>query len=217
MNAMAAILDVDGTLVDSNYFHAIAWYRAMRRHGHSPPMWRIHRAVGMGSDQLVPALLGEDADRGEGDDIRDAEKELYMELIDEVQPLEGARELIEDLKGRGHRIVLASSAKPDELDHDLELLDARELADDWTSSGDVEHTKPDPDLVETAMGKIGGGPAVMVGDSVWDCEAARNADVDTIAVLTGGFSDAELLRAGATIVFGSITQLRERLSWTPLG
>jgi HAD superfamily hydrolase (TIGR01549 family) len=217
MTAMAAILDVDGTLVDSNYFHAIAWYRAMRRHDHTPPMWRIHRAIGMGSDQLVPALLGEEADARQGDDIRDAEKELYMELIDEVQPLEGAHELIEDLKGRGHRVVLASSAKPDELDHYLDLLDARELADDWTSSGDVEHTKPDPDLVETALGKIGGGPAVMVGDSVWDCEAARNAGVDTIAVLTGGFSDAELLRAGGTIVFDSITQLRERLAWTPLG
>jgi HAD superfamily hydrolase (TIGR01549 family) len=217
MTEMAAILDVDGTLVDSNYFHTIAWYRAMRRHGHTPPMWRIHRAIGMGSDQLVPALLGEEADRRQGDDIRDAEKKLYMELIDEVQPLEGAHGLIEDLKDRGHRVVLASSAKPDELDHYLDLLDARELADDWTSSGDVEHTKPDPDLVETAVEKIGGGPAVMVGDTVWDCEAARNAGVDTIAVLTGGFSDAELLRAGATIVFGSITQLRERLSWTPLG
>ncbi len=217
MTPMAAILDVDGTLVDSNYFHTIAWYRAMRRHGHTPPMWRIHRAIGMGSDQLVPALIGEEADARQGDDIRDAEKELYMELIEEVQPLEGARELIEDLKGRGHRVVLASSAKPDELDHYLDLLGARELADDWTSSGDVEHTKPDPDLVEAALGKIGGGPSVMVGDSVWDCEAAKNAGVDTIAVLTGGFSDAELLRAGATIVFGSITQLRERLSWTPLG
>ena len=217
MTPMAAILDVDGTLVDSNYFHAIAWYRAMRRHGHTPPMWRIHRAIGMGSDQLVPTLLGEETDRREGDDIRDAEKELSMELVDEVEPLEGARELIEDLKGRGHQVVLASSAKPDELDHYLDLLDARELADDWTSSGDVEHTKPDPDLVETALGKLGGGPSVMVGDSVWDCEAAKNAGVDTIAVLTGGFSDAELLRAGATIVFRSITQLRERLSWTPLG
>ena len=217
MTPMAAILDIDGTLVDSNYFHTIAWYRAMRRHGHTPPMWRIHRAIGMGGDQLVPALIGEEADARQGDDIRDAEKELYMELIEEVQPLEGARELIEDLKGRGHRVVLASSAKPDELDHYLDLLDARELADDWTSSGDVEQTKPDPDLVEAALGKIGGGPSVMVGDSVWDCEAAKNAGVDTIAVLTGGFSDAELLRAGATIVFGSITQLRERLSWTPLG
>ncbi len=213
----AVILDVDGTLVDSNYFHALAWYRAMREHGHSPPLWRIHRAVGMGSDQLVGALLGDDVEERQGDDIRASEKDRYFEMIEEVQPLEGARRLIEDLKERELRVVLASSAKPEEVDHYLDLLDARELADAWTSSGDVEHTKPAPDLVRTALDRIGGGEAVMVGDSVWDCAAARNADVDTIAVLTGGFSDAELLRAGAVIVFDSIVELCQRLSWTPLG
>jgi HAD superfamily hydrolase (TIGR01549 family) len=213
----AAILDIDGTLVDSNYFHAVAWYRAMRAHGHTLPMWRLHRAIGMGGDQLVGALLGDEAEEREGDSIRDAEHERYFELIEEVRPLEGARELIVDLKDSGHRVVLASSAKPDEVDHYLDLLDARELADAWTSSGDVEETKPQPDLVETAIERIGGGDAVMIGDTVWDCKAADRAGVDTIAVLTGGFSDAELLRAGATIVFSSITQLRERLSWTPLG
>jgi HAD superfamily hydrolase (TIGR01549 family) len=213
----AAILDIDGTLVDSNYFHAVAWYRAMRAHGHTLPMWRLHRAIGMGGDQLVGALLGDEAEEREGDSIRDSEHERYFELIEEVRPLEGARELIVDLKDSGHRVVLASSAKPDEVDHYLDLLDARELADAWTSSGDVEQTKPQPDLVQTAIERIGGGDAVMIGDTVWDCKAADRAGVDTIAVLTGGFSDAELLRAGATIVFSSITQLRQRLSWTPLG
>ena len=213
----AVILDIDGTLVDSNYFHALAWYRAMREHGHSPPLWRIHRAVGMGGDQLVGALLGDDVEERQGEDIRASEKDRYFEMIEEVQPLEGARRLIEDLKAREMRVVLASSAKPEEVDHYLDLLDARELADAWTSSGDVEHTKPAPDLVRAALDRIGGGEAVMVGDSVWDCHAARNADVDTIAVLTGGFSDAELLRAGAIIVFDSIVELCERLSWTPLG
>ena len=213
----AVILDVDGTLVDSNYFHALAWYRAMREHGHSPPLWRIHRAVGMGSDQLVGALLGDDVEERQGDDIRATEKDRYFEMIEEVQPLEGARRLMEELKERELRVVLASSAKPEEVDHYLDLLDARELADAWTTSGDVEHTKPAPDLVRAALDRIGGGAAVMVGDSVWDCRAARNADVDTIAVLTGGFSDAELLRAGAIIVFDSIVELCERLSWTPLG
>jgi HAD superfamily hydrolase (TIGR01549 family) len=217
MTAIAAILDIDGTLVDSNYFHTVAWYRAMRGHGHTLPMWRIHRAIGMGGDQLVRALLGDEVEERSGDDIRAAEGDAYFELIDEVAPLEGARELIVDLKRAGHRVVLASSAKPAEVEHYLDLLDARELADAWTTSGDVERTKPAPDLVQTAIERIGGGPAVMVGDSVWDCEAAGNAGVDTIAVLTGGFSDAELLRAGATIVFGSIAQLRERLPWTPLG
>jgi HAD superfamily hydrolase (TIGR01549 family) len=213
----AAILDIDGTLVDSNYFHAIAWYRAMREHGHTLPVWRIHRAIGMGSDQLIGALLGDEVEEREGDDIRATETDRYFELIEEVQPLQGSRELIEDLKRSGHRVVLASSAKPEEVDHYLDLLDARELADAWTDSGDVENTKPAPDLVHSALDKIGGGPAVMVGDSVYDCEAAANADVDTIAVLTGGFSDSELLKAGATVVFASIVDLRERLSWTPLG
>jgi HAD superfamily hydrolase (TIGR01549 family) len=213
----AAILDIDGTLVDSNYFHAIAWYRAFRAHGHTLPMWRIHRAIGMGSDQLIAALLGDEVEEREGDDVRDTETEQYMALIDEVRPLEGARDLIEDLKRSGGKVVLASSAKPDEVDHYLDLLDARDLADAWTTSGDVEQTKPEPDLVESALDKVGGGPAVMVGDSVYDCEAARRAGVETIAVLTGGFSDSELLKAGARIVFASIVELRERLSWTPLG
>jgi len=213
----AAILDIDGTLVDSNYFHAIAWYRAMRAHDHTLPMWRIHRAIGMGGDQMIGALLGDDVEERDGDSIRDTEKERYFELIEEVQPLEGARELIEDLKRTDHRVVLASSAKPDEVDHYLDLLDARELADAWTTSGDVEKTKPEPDLVNSALEKVGGGPAVMIGDSVYDCEAAGNAGVETIAVLTGGFSDSELLKSGARIVFASIVELRECLSWTPLG
>ena len=217
MSDTAAILDIDGTLVDSNYFHAIAWYRAMREHDHTLPVWRIHRAIGMGSDQLIAALLGDDVEERQGDDIRAVEKDRYFELIGEVQPLEGARELVQHLKRDGHRVVLASSAKPEEVEHYLDLLDAREIADAWTTSGDVEQTKPAPDLVHSALEKIGGGPAVMVGDSVYDCQAARNAGVDTIAVLTGGFSDSELLKAGATVVFGSIVELRERLSWTPLG
>jgi HAD superfamily hydrolase (TIGR01549 family) len=217
VSGYAAVLDIDGTLVDSNYFHAVAWSRAIREHGHTLPMWRVHRAIGMGSDQLVAALLGDDVERSQGDDIRASETERYFDLIEEVRPLDGARGLIEDLKRAGHRVVLASSAKPDEVEHYLDLLDARELADAWTTSGDVEHTKPAPDLVVAALDKIGGGPGVMIGDSTFDCEAAANAGVDTVAVLTGGFSDSELLKAGAIIVFRSIVELRERLSWTPLG
>ena len=215
--AYAAILDIDGTLVDSNYFHAVAWYRAIRAHGHTLPMWRVHRAIGMGSDHMIAALLGDDVEEREGDDIRAAEKDRYFELIDEVRPLEGSRELVADLKEAGHRVVLASSAKPEEVERYLDLLEARDLADAWTTSGDVERTKPEPDLVHSALEKAGGGPAVMVGDSVYDCEAARNAGVETIAVLTGGFSDSELLKAGARIVFASIVELRRCLSWTPLG
>ncbi len=210
-----AILDVDGTLVDTNYHHAIAWYRAFRQHGKLLPIWRIHRHIGMGGDQLVAALAGEQWDEEHGDDVRTAEKALYMVLIEEVEPLEGARGLIQDLKERGHTVVLASSAKEDEVDHYLDLLDARELADGWTTSADVEATKPEPDLVKAAVAKAGGGEAVMVGDTTWDVEAAKRAGVETVAVLTGGFSEAELREAGASWTFESIEALRKGLAETP--
>ena len=212
----AAILDIDGTLVDTNYQHALAWYRAFRQQGIVLPIWRIHRHIGMGGDHLVKALCGDQVEDERGDDIRAAEKVLYAELIGEVEPLEGSRELIEDLKERGHAVVLASSAKEDEVDHYLELLDARELADGWTTSDDVEATKPEPDLVQAAIEKAGGGEAVMVGDSTWDCEAAKRAGIETVAVLTGGFSEAELRDAGAVAVFLSMDDLRESLDETPL-
>jgi phosphoglycolate phosphatase-like HAD superfamily hydrolase len=122
-----------------------------------------------------------------------------------------------DLKRAGRRIVLASSAKPDEVEHYLDLLDARGLADAWTTAGDVEKTKPEPDLVHAALDHAGEDSAVMVGDSTWDCEAAKRAGVQTIAVLTGGFSEQELEDAGAVAVFNSIEELRRRLSETPLG
>jgi HAD superfamily hydrolase (TIGR01509 family) len=212
----AAILDVDGTLVDTNYHHAIAWHRAFRRHGIVLPVWRIHRHMGMGGDQVVAALCGDDIEERLGDEIRDAEKGLYLELIGEVAPLPDARRLIEVLKGRGHAVVLASSAKSEEVDHYLDLLDARELVDGWTTSADVEHTKPHPDLVAAGLEKAGGGPGVMVGDSTWDCEAAGRAGIETVAVLTGGFSEAELREAGAAHVFGSLQDLRTGIRSTPL-
>ena len=212
----AAILDIDGTLVDTNFHHAIAWYRAFRQHGELLPIWRIHRHIGMGGDQLVASLCGEEVEKAKGDDIRAAEGPLYMAFIEEVEPLHGARDLIADLKERGHAVVLASSAKENEVDHYLDLLDARELADDWTSSADVEATKPEPDLVQAAVEKAGQSEAVMVGDSTWDAEAAKRAGVPTIGLLTGGFSEAELRDAGADPVFSSLEELRAGLDKTAL-
>jgi HAD superfamily hydrolase (TIGR01549 family) len=217
VSAPAAILDIDGTLVDSNYHHAIAWSRAFVDHDIVLPVWRIHRHIGMGGDQLVGALCGDEVEREHGDDIRATEKDRYFALIDEVRPLEGARGLIEDLKGKEREVVLASSAKPEEVDHYLDLLDARDLADAWTTAGDVEATKPHPDLIHAALDRIDADRAVMVGDSTWDCRAARGAGVETLAVLTGGFSAQELFDAGALSVFGSLTELRERLPSTALG
>jgi HAD superfamily hydrolase (TIGR01509 family) len=215
---VAAILDIDGTLVDTNYQHALAWYRAFRRHEVVLAVWRIHRHIGMGGDQLVPALTDDAFDREHGDAVREAEKELYMEMIGEVEPMRDARRLIEDLKQRGHQALLASSAKQEEVDHYLDLLDARALADGWTSSADVESTKPEPDLVHAALQKAGADPgeAVMVGDTPFDVEAARRAGVPTLAVMTGGFSEAELRDAGAARIFESVAELRERLDETAL-
>ena len=122
-----AIIDIDGTLVDTNYHHAIAWYRAFRAHGFVVQLWQIHRSIGMGGDQLVASLIGEEADAEHGDSIRDAEKQAYMSLIGEVAPLEGARELIVELREREHTVVLASSAKPDEVEHYIDLLVVRDL------------------------------------------------------------------------------------------
>jgi HAD superfamily hydrolase (TIGR01509 family) len=213
-----AILDIDGTLVDTNYQHAIAWYRAFRRHDVILAIWRIHRHIGMGGDQLVPALAGEDFESEHGDAVREDEKALYEELIGEVQPMEKARELIEELARRGHTVLLASSAKQEEIDCYLDLLDARELADGWTSSADVESTKPEPDLVHAALQKAGAeaSEAVMIGDTPFDVEAAKRAGVPTITVLTGGFSEPELRDAGASSVFESVAELREHLDQTAL-
>ena len=213
---VAAILDVDGTLVDSNYQHTIAWYRAFRHHDVSPALWRVHRHIGMGGDQLVGALAGEEVEELHGDSIRAAEGELYKQLIDEVRPLEGARDLVAELKNRGHAVVLASSAKEDEIEHYVDLLDVRDLADHWTSSADVEATKPEPDLVAVALRKAAELSAVMVGDSVWDVIAAARAEVKTIGVLSGGFSAAELREAGAIDVFAGPADLREKVDLTPL-
>jgi len=213
-----AILDIDGTLVDTNYQHAIAWYRAFRRHGIALPVWRIHRHIGMGGDQLVAALTDEATEKRLGDEIRGSEKDLYFELIEEVEPMEGSRELIEELRRRGHAVVLASSAKAEEVDRYLDLLDARRLADAWTTSADVERTKPKPDLVKAALERAGASPddAVMIGDTPWDVKSAQGAGVRTLAVLTGGFAVEELTESGAAGVFESVAELRDELDRTPL-
>jgi HAD superfamily hydrolase (TIGR01549 family) len=213
---LAAILDLDGTLVDANYHHAIAWYRAFRQHGIVLPMWRLHRGVGMGGDHLVEALAGKEADERLGDEIRAAEKQLYLELIEETEPLSGARDFLVELKRRGHTVVLASSAPQNQLDYYLDKLVARDLVDGWTTSEDVEATKPEPDLVRAALAKAGGGESIMVGDTTWDIEAARRAGLETLCVMTGGWSKQELQDAGAIAVFESLEELAEHLDETPL-
>ncbi len=204
------ILDIDGTLVDTNYHHALAWHRALHAHGQAVPMWRVHRHIGMGGDQIVGALIGEEAAAGLGDEIRAAEADAYAELIGEVEPMKGAPQLLQDLRSEGFAAVLASSAKQEEVNHYLDLLEARDLVDGWTTAADVEQTKPAADLVHAALDKApGGGPALMIGDSVWDVKAASAAGLPTLAVLTGGFSEAELRESGAVEVIEAIDQIRD--------
>ena len=213
---LTAIFDIDGTLVDTNYQHALAWYRAFRQHGVVMPIWQIHRAIGIGSDRVVEMLAGEQVEQELGEALRAAEGPLYQEMIEEVEPMEGAHELLGDLKRAGHAVILASSAEEKEAERYIKLLDAGEFVDAYTTSADVKESKPEPDIVNAAIEKAGGGPAVMIGDSTWDCQAATRAKLPCIGVLTGGFSEQELTEAGATIVFDSVEHLREHLNTTNL-
>jgi HAD superfamily hydrolase (TIGR01549 family) len=213
---LTAIFDIDGTLVDTNYQHALAWYRAFRQHGVVMPIWQIHRAIGIGSDRVVEMLAGAQIEQELGETLRAAEGPLYQEMIDEVEPMKGAHELLHDLKRSGHPVILASSAEEKEVERYIKLLDATEFVDGYTTSADVKRSKPEPDIVHAAIEKAGGGAAVMIGDSTWDCKAATRAHLPSIGVLTGGFSEQELTEAGATIVFDSVDQLREHLKTTNL-
>lgn len=196
------ILDIDGTLVDSNYQHVRSWSRAMAQHGVVVPAWELHRAIGMGGDQLIAHVAGEEVEQRAGDDIRAAEGVLYQEFIDEIQLLPGAQQLVRGLAARGGRVVLASSAKQQEVDHYLGLLDSADAIFASTSSTDVDATKPHPELVEVAVERAeSSGEALMIGDSTWDARAAERAGLASIGVLTGGFAATELREAGAHAVY----------------
>ncbi len=210
------VLDVDGTLIDSNYHHALAWSRAFEHLGVAVPVWRIHRAIGMGGDKLVGAVAGDDVEREHGDAVRERWEKEYDAIIDETRLLPGARELLAALRERGVAVALASSSIPKHAQHAFGLLDADDLADTATTAEDAEESKPDPELVEEALSRVEGSPACVVGDSVYDIEAARGAGVPAYAVLTGGYGRAELEEAGAVGVYVDLTELLERLEeWLP--
>ena len=207
-----AILDIDGTLVDSNYLHAVSWQRALRGHGYEVPAWVVHRRIGMGGDKLVTAVAGDQAEHRHGDAIRELEGRLFSEVIDQVRPLPGAQALVAGLAAHGLEVVLASSARREEVEHYLGLLDVADAVSAWTSSADVEQTKPEPDLVQVALQRMGDPrDAVMIGDSVWDGHAAAGAGVPFLAVRSGGISEQELSGAGAQAVLRDAAELCERL------
>ncbi len=208
------VLDIDGTLVDSNYHHTLAWARAFRALGFDVPLWRIHRGIGMGGDRLVPWLIGENADHELGDQVRDAWEGEIDGLLGETILLPFASELLRRLDGLSVKVVLASSGKPDHVRRALRLLGERprvdEAIDHVASSGDAA-SKPAPDLIHKALDEVGGSAAVVIGDSVWDARAAQRAGSRMVGVLTGGFGAAELIEAGAERVFADLADLLEAL------
>ena len=211
------VLDVDGTLVDSVYVHVSAWMRAFRGVGVPVEGWRIHRAIGMGGDRLVAAVAGQRVEDAVGDQTRQLHDQEYDDLVSGVLPLPGADALLENLKQRGFTVVLASSGTKVQTEQALELLEHSGLADAWVCSADVDSSKPAPDLVGAALERVGGATtAVMVGDAVWDVEAARRAGVDAIGLRCGGFGEAELRDAGAISVFDSPRDLVERFETSGL-
>jgi HAD superfamily hydrolase (TIGR01549 family) len=186
--ADTAIFDVDGTLVDTNYHHALAWFRALRRFDITRPVWRLHRGIGMGGDLFVSAVAGREVEDAHGDALRKAWAEEFDQLIGEIQPFEGAHELLAEVKERGFRLVLASSGKTEHVETFLDLIGGKSLADAWITSDDVEKSKPEPDIVSTALAKVQGASGIMVGDSIYDAQAAAKVNIPTLAVRTGGFS-----------------------------
>ena len=203
------LLDVDGTLIDSTYHHAIAWHRAFRDHDIDLPMWRIHRAIGMGGDRLVAAVAGDAVEERLGDALREAHGEKYEEIAEDVGPLPGARELVEFLGAR-FTVALGSSGSPEHTALAMEKvgLGEHDIAA-ATSSGDADSSKPSPDILRAALDQAGGTSAIVIGDAPYDIVAAARMGAPCIAVRTGGFGPAELEAAGAVLVVDGLTELRE--------
>ena len=215
----AALFDVDGTLADTNYLHAVTWWEAFDQAGHVVPMAEIHRAIGMGSGLLLDKLLPADRDKDQDPDIRTAHSALYSTYWSRLRPLPGAADLLRACKRRGLTVVLASSADEPEFKALRAALDVEDAIDEATFSGDVEASKPAPDLVQVALEKAGGPAerAVFTGDTVWDVEACRKAGVPCIGLLSGGVSRDELMSAGAAEVYPGPRDLLAALDDSLLG
>ena len=207
----AVLFDVDGTLADTNYLHTVAWWEAFAQAGHDVPMAPIHRAIGMGSGRMLDSLLPGDRDTDADEAIKTSHSALYSVYWSRLRPLPGARRLLRACHDQGLRVVLASSADPDELEVLRAALDADQAIDAATSAGDVEASKPAPDLVQVALDHAEAGPeeSVFIGDAVWDVRAAQKAGVPCIGLLSGGGSRDELTEAGAAAVFDGPADLLE--------
>ncbi|MEU9192259.1 HAD family hydrolase [Streptomyces hundungensis] len=211
--ARAALFDVDGTLVDTNHLHVVTWWEAFRQAGHDVTMHDIHRAIGLGSDDLIEHLLGKDRDKDEDETLSAAHTCLYGTYFERLPSLDGARGLLRELASRGWRIVLATSAGGPELKALRRAIDADDVIAGVASADDVSEGKPAPDPVHRALelAEAEAGDAVFVGDTVWDMKAAGAADVRAVALLTGGIARADLEEAGARAVYGDPAELLSQL------
>jgi HAD superfamily hydrolase (TIGR01509 family) len=209
----AVLFDVDGTLVDTNYLHAVTWWEAFRQHGHHVPMARIHRSIGMGSDKLLGHLLPEDRDLSVDDELRSAHTALYAPYWPRLKAFAGAAELLRGCAGRGLRVVLASSASEREMRALRDAIDADDVITAATSASDAQQSKPAPDILQIALERAGvaAGAAVFVGDTIWDVQACQQAGLACIAMLTGGIGRDELREAGAVEIYDDPAQLLDAL------
>lgn len=207
----AVIVDVDGTLVDSNYLHVLAWSRAFAEREVAVPCARLHRVIGMGGDQLVGEVAGADVERRLGDELRQAWSERYGELLDDLRGLDRAADLLAGIEDRGIKVVLATSGKPEHTRHALRAIGLTERSYPMVSGDEVDRTKPDAEIVQVALAKVDGVCGVMIGDTVWDVEAAARAGVPTVGVLTGGIAREVLLSAHAREVRDDVADVLEDL------
>jgi HAD superfamily hydrolase (TIGR01509 family) len=208
------LVDVDGTLVDSNYHHTLAWSRALRDHGEDAHLAAIHRLVGMGSTDLLQSLIGRDDEA-----VKKSWRSHFDALLPEIRAIDGADQLLHALHDHGFVVVLATSSPEDLLQDLLTNVDGTEVVDVVITADDVDQAKPNPDIFEVALDRadLTTDRALALGDSVWDVEAARRAGVGTVAVETGGFSRFELEHAGALAVYRDAALLAEQLASSPLG
>ncbi|MET8564574.1 HAD family hydrolase [Streptomyces flaveolus] len=214
----AAVFDVDGTLVDTNHLHVVTWWEAFRQAGHEVPMHAVHRAVGLGSAELVAHLLGDGRDRDQDAGLSAAHTALYGQFFGRLPALPGAGELLRRLHGDGWTVVLATSASGAELGALRRAIDADDAIAATASADDVREGKPAPEPVEHAL-ELAGVPAsraVFVGDTVWDMRAGSKAGVRCVGVLCGGIPRADLEEAGAEAVYADPADLLARLAGSPL-
>ncbi len=213
-NRPAILFDVDGTLVDTNWFHTLSWWRGFQKRGEDVPMSRIHPLIGMGSEELLTEIFGEPRP-----DLKDGHSEEFEAFIEELHAFPKARELLQEVDRRGGRVVLCTSAKQVHVEPMLKAIGTGDEVDGVINADDVEQKKPAPDVFAAALEKFELDPAntLVVGDTTWDIVAAKKIDLDCVCVLTGGTEADELKESGAVAVYEDVADLLEHLDDSPVG